>query len=52
MSLSMVEHAREARDATVLAERSEEQAAVARTNQRRTLGTFADLLAASKKKRV
>lgn len=44
ISLSMVEQAREARDAAVAAERAEEQAKVAETNQRRTLGTFADLL--------
>lgn len=50
VSLSMVERAREVRDAGVAAERAEEQASVAQTNQRRTLGTFADLLAASKKK--
>jgi len=52
LSLSMVEHAREARDSAIVAERNEEQAAVTRTNQQRTLGTFADLLAASKKKRA
>jgi small subunit ribosomal protein S1 len=51
ISLSMVEHVREARDAAIVSERSEEQATVARTNQQRKLGTFADLLAASKKKR-
>jgi small subunit ribosomal protein S1 len=49
VSLSMVEHAREARDAAVAAERAEEHATVAQANQRQTLGTFADLLAASKK---
>jgi small subunit ribosomal protein S1 len=51
ISLSMIEHAREARDAALAAEQVEEQAQVAETNQLRTLGTFADLLAASKKKR-
>ena len=49
ISLSMVEQAREARDAALATERADEQAKVAETNQRRTLGTFADLLAASKK---
>jgi small subunit ribosomal protein S1 len=49
VSLSMIEHAREARDAAVAAERAEEHATVAQANQRQTLGTFADLLAASKK---
>ena len=48
VSLSMVEHAREARDAAVVAERAEEQARVAQTNERRTLGTFAELLTASR----
>ncbi|MBP1688144.1 MAG: ribosomal protein [Deltaproteobacteria bacterium] len=48
VSLSMVEHAREARDAAVTAERAEEQARVAQTNERRTLGTFAELLTASR----
>ena len=51
ISLSMIEHAREARDAALAAEQVEEQAKVAETNQLRTLGTFADLLAESKKKR-
>lgn len=50
ISLSMVEQARGARDAALAMERADEQAKVAETNQRRTLGTFADLLAASKKK--
>jgi small subunit ribosomal protein S1 len=50
ISLSMIEHAREARDAAVAAERAEEHATVAQANQRQGLGTFADLLAASKKK--
>ncbi len=51
VSLSMVEQARHARDAALVAERAEEQAAVARTNEPRSLGSFAELLAASKKKR-
>jgi small subunit ribosomal protein S1 len=51
ISLSMVEHAREARDAALATERAEEQARAEEMNERRTLGTFADLLAESKKKR-
>jgi small subunit ribosomal protein S1 len=51
ISLSMIEHAREARNAARAAEQVEEQVKVAETNQLRTLGTFADLLAESKKKR-
>jgi small subunit ribosomal protein S1 len=51
ISLSMIEQAREARDAARAAERLEEQAKAAEVNQRGTLGTFADLLAESKKKR-
>jgi small subunit ribosomal protein S1 len=51
ISLSMIEHARETRDAALAAERVDEQARAEEMNQRRTLGTFADLLAASKKKR-
>jgi small subunit ribosomal protein S1 len=50
VSLSMVEQARQARDSALVTERAEEQAAVTRTNQRAALGTFADLLAASKGK--
>jgi small subunit ribosomal protein S1 len=50
INLSMIEHARETRDAALAAERVEEQAKAAEANQRRTLGTFADLLAESKKK--
>jgi ribosomal protein S1 len=51
ISLSMIEHARETRDAALAAERVDEQARAEDMNQRRTLGTFADLLAESKKKR-
>lgn len=51
ISLSMVEQARVARDAGIATERADEQATVAQANQRRTLGTFAELLAASKKNR-
>ncbi|MFI5395419.1 MAG: 30S ribosomal protein S1 [Candidatus Binatia bacterium] len=50
ISLSLIEHAREARDAAIAAERAEEHATVAQANQRQTLGTFADLLAVSRKK--
>ncbi len=51
ITLSMIEQARQARDAAVVTERAEEQAVVARANERKALGTFADLLAASKTKR-
>lgn len=50
ISLSLIENARQARDAALAGERAEEQATVAQTNQGRTLGTFAELLAASPKK--
>ena len=50
VSLSMIEQMRNARDAGVAAERAEEHDAVTRTNERKSLGSFADLLAASKKK--
>jgi small subunit ribosomal protein S1 len=50
IGLSMIEHAREAREAALAVERAEAQAKAAEVNQRRTLGTFADLLAESKKK--
>ncbi|MBI1813721.1 MAG: S1 RNA-binding domain-containing protein [Deltaproteobacteria bacterium] len=49
LSLSMVEHARKEQDAGKVEARQEEQAAVAQANERKTLGTFADLLAVSKK---
>ena len=48
VSLSMIEQARQARDSARVSERAEEQAVVTETNQRAALGTFADLLAASK----
>ncbi len=51
IALSMIEQAREARESARTSERAEEQARVAETNQRRTLGTFADLLAASRKEK-
>lgn len=49
ISLSMIEPARQARDAAVVAERTEQEAAIADVNERKALGTFADVLAASKK---
>jgi small subunit ribosomal protein S1 len=51
INLSIIEQARDARDAALAAERAEEQAKATEVNQRRTLGTFADLLAESKKNR-
>lgn len=50
ISLSMVEHARQARDAAVATERSDEATVVAQTNERRSLGSFAELIAASREK--
>jgi small subunit ribosomal protein S1 len=50
LSLSMVEQARKEQDAGKVEARQEEQAAVAQVNERKTLGTFADLLAVSKKR--
>lgn len=51
MSLSLVEQVKTARDAAVVAERQEEQAAMAQNNlQQRSFGNFAELLAASRKK--
>lgn len=51
MSLSMVESAKRERDAEVIAERGEQDAALQKTNQRKSLGTFADLLGSSKRDR-
>jgi transcriptional accessory protein Tex/SPT6 len=51
IALSMVEQARRERDTQESTERGEEQAALDQMNERRTLGTFADLLAASKRGR-
>jgi ribosomal protein S1 len=51
MSLSMVENARRAQEAEVTAERAEQDAALSKTNERKSLGTLADLLAASKRDR-
>ncbi len=48
IGLSMVEQARDARDAAVVRERADEQQAVAKINERHTLGTFADLLKTKK----
>ena len=50
ISLSMVEQVRQARDAAAATERSDEAAAVAQTNERQSLGRFADLLATSRSK--
>jgi len=51
ISLSMVEQARRERDAEESRAHDEEQAALGQVNERRSLGTFADLLAASKRRR-
>lgn len=51
IGLSMVEQARRDRDDQAATARSGEQVALAQMNERRTLGTFADLLAASKRGR-
>jgi ribosomal protein S1 len=51
VSLSMVEAARRQQEAQTAAERAEESATLSRTNERKSLGTLADLLAASKRER-
>jgi small subunit ribosomal protein S1 len=51
ISLSMVELSRRERDAQENKARDEEQTALGQLNERRSLGTFADLLAASKRGR-
>jgi len=51
ISLSMVEQARRQRDVQETAARGEEQSTLDQMNQRRHLGTFADLLATSKRER-
>ena len=51
IGLSMVEQARRQRDAQDATARSEEQAVLGEMNERRSLGTFADLLQASKRDR-
>lgn len=50
VSLSMVENARVAQDAAAARDRSDEQALLAKENTSRSMGSFADLLAGSKKK--
>ena len=50
ISLSMVEQARQARDAATVEQRADEAATMAQTNERQSLGSFADLLAASRSK--
>jgi len=50
ISLSMVEQARQARDSAVSAQRADEAAVVSQTNERQSLGSFAELLAASRGK--
>jgi len=50
LSLSMVEHARQLRDASEAAERAENAQVMGKTNERRSLGTMADLLSNSKRK--
>jgi ribosomal protein S1 len=50
IALSMVEQAKRTRDADDAAARSGEQAALDQINERRSLGTFGDLLSASKRK--
>lgn len=50
ISLSMVEQAKRERDATDDAARRDEQTALGQLNDTRSLGTFGDLLAASKRK--
>jgi small subunit ribosomal protein S1 len=51
ISLSMVEQARRERETQDTKARDEEQAALGEMNERRSLGTFGDLLAASKRPR-
>ncbi len=51
ISLSMIEQARQVRDDAVRSEQAEAQVALAQTNERKSLGSFAELLAASKAKR-
>ncbi|MGH7820502.1 MAG: S1 RNA-binding domain-containing protein, partial [Candidatus Binatia bacterium] len=51
IALSMVESTRRARDAADLAERGETADLLARSKEAKSLGTFADLLAASKREK-
>jgi small subunit ribosomal protein S1 len=50
ISLSMVEQARQEQDATQARERADAAAMVSQANEPRSLGSFADLLAASRNK--
>jgi hypothetical protein len=51
IGLSMIESARRAREAAEAAEKNEERAALtSRTSEGKSLGTLADLLAASKQR--
>jgi ribosomal protein S1 len=49
ISLSMVEAERQAREAEQAGARNEEKVVLGHMNEQRSLGTFADLLAASKR---
>ena len=51
ISLSMVEAARRDRDAQESTARRETDSAIGQMNEKRSLGTFADLLAASKERK-
>lgn len=51
VSLSLVEQARQARDAAMATDRQDQQAVIEQTNQRKSFGSFADILAASETKR-
>ena len=50
IGLSLVEHARREREASMATDRREERATLAKSGERKSLGTFADLLAGSAKK--
>ena len=50
LSLSLVEQVRRQRDAQEVAERSEQADAITKTNERKSLGTLADILTGSKPK--
>jgi len=51
MSLSMIEGAQRERDSQEAAERADQDSALAKTNERKSLGTFAELLRGSKRER-
>jgi small subunit ribosomal protein S1 len=51
VSLSMIENARAAQDAAAARDRADEQALLAKENTSRSMGSFADLLAGSAKKK-